>query len=262
MTQPDAWEFKYPYRPVPARVAWGMVAYGPFPYAEVYASHMAAISFASRYFATRFVDGQALIRTVGSSDRMYTHSAENRLVEEFLESDATHLFMTEMDVVLPIDTLPALLQLDKPIASGLYFLRNGRGQPCLYVKGITPGMNPFPHVPVSLFPQSEPFKLGDRGGCPGLGCVLIRREVFEKIERPWFDLKEYNPRTAEGYGSDMYFYTKVRDAGFEVWVDPRIRCGHMDYTHVGFDDHLKRLKDDPEYGKHGFILAPTEALGG
>lgn len=244
----DALEFKYPYLPSPAKVAWGMVAYGPFPYAPVYASHMCAVAFASRYFATKFINGDSLVRSVGSTDRMYTHSAENLVAKEFLESDCTHLFMTEMDMVLPIDIIPALLALDKPVASGLYFLRGGKGEPCLYVKTITPPDNPYPHTPVRIFPHEEPFKLGKKGGCPGLGCVLIRREVFEKIEYPYFDLKE------NGYGSDMYFYTKVRDAGFEVWVDPRMRCGHMDYTEVNFEDHLKRLKEDPEYGGKGFIL--------
>jgi hypothetical protein len=217
---------------------------------------MCAIAFASRYFATRFLDGPSLVRTVGSSDRTYTHTAENTTVREFLKTDATHLFMTEMDMVLPIDIIPGLLALDAPVASGLYFLRGGNGQPCLYVKTpLCPPTNPYPHTPVSLFPLDTPFKLGTRGGCPGLGCVLIRREVFEAIEEPWFDLKERNNKTMEGYGSDLYFFTKVRDAGFEVWVDPRMRAGHMDYVHVGFEDHLKRLKEDSEYGKRGFILS-------
>lgn len=251
----------YPYKGCPeVRLAWAMVAYGPFPFAEVYASHLCAIAFASRYFAVHFLNGESLIRTVGSSDRMYTHSAENAVAREFLNSDATHLFMTEMDLVLPIDTIPALLQVDRPIVSGLYFLRGGRGQPCLYAKGLTPGRNPFPHTPVSVFPTERPFKLGRLGGCPGLGCVLLRREVFEAIEEPWFDLKERQPKTEEGYGSDMYFFTKVRDAGFEVWVDPRIRCGHMDYVSVGFDDYLTRLKDDKSYGRSGFVIGVPDDL--
>ena len=248
--------YQYPYKPKPdVRVAWGMVAYGPFPYADVYASHMAAIAFASRWFATQFINGESVIRTVGSTDRMYTHTAENVIVREFLETDATHLFMTEMDMVLPIDTIPALLQLDKPVASGLYFLRGGKGQPCLYVKTpLAPANNPYPHTPVSVFPLDKPFKLGKKGGCPGLGCVLIAREVFEAIEPPWFDLRERREKTGEGYGSDMYFYTKVGQAGYEVWVDPRIVCDHMDYVSVNVRDHLQRLQNDKEYGERGFIL--------
>jgi hypothetical protein len=268
MTQPGRSDIEqavrqWPYAPQPnVRLAWGMVAYGPFPFAEVYASHLCAIAFASRYFAVHFINGDSLVRAVGSTDRMYTHAAESAVGREFLASDATHLFMCEMDVVLPIDTIPALLQVDKPIVSGLYFLRGGRGQPCLYVKSVTPPGNPYPHTPVSLFPTDRPFKLGKKGGCPGLGCVLIRREVFEALEEPYFDLRERNPKTGEGAGSDMWFFTKVRDAGFEVWVEPRVRCGHLDYVTVGFEDYVKRLQDDPQYAQHGYILAPDEAVHG
>jgi hypothetical protein len=244
----------------PPRIVWGMTAYGPFPYAPVYTSHMLAISYASRYYATGFLDGSAGMLSVYSTDRMYTHSAENLLVERFLkETDGTHLFLTEMDMVLPLDTIPKLARLEKPIASGLYFLRNGEGQACLYVPApVTPALSKYPHTPVGIFPQDTPFRLGKKGGCCGLGCVLISREVLEAIPYPWFDLKEKNPQTGEGYGSDMYFYTKVREAGFEVWIDPTVRCGHMDYTTVDFDDHLKLLREKPEDLTKRFIIATPD----
>ena len=241
----------------PPRIVWAMVAYGPFPFAPVYTSHMRAIAYASRYFATSFLDGSAGILSAYSTDRMYTHSAENFVVKRFLDetTDGTHIFMCEMDVVIPLDTIPKLIALDKPIASGLYFLRGGEGQPCLYAPApVTPALSRFPHSPVKLFPTETPFKLAKAGGCAGLGCVLIRRDVFEAIEPPWFDLKEKNDKTGEGYGSDMYFYTKVRDAGFEVWVDPTVRCGHMDYVTADFDDYLKRQREKPEDNRRGFVV--------
>jgi hypothetical protein len=232
----------------PVKVVWGMVAYGPFPFAPVYRSHMRAIAYASRHFATEFVEGSK-IAGVGSSDRAYTHSAENAVVRDFLAiEDATHLFMTEMDMVLPDDILPKLLALDKPVASGIYFLRNGYGQPCLYKKVFINKQNPYPHTPVSIFPMDRPFCIDPKGGgCPGVGAVLIRREVFEAIEPPWFDLKE------NAYGSDMYFFTKVGEKKFQVWVDPRVRCGHMDYVEWDFEDYVNRLAaNEPKL--EGYIL--------
>ena len=236
------------------RIVWGMVAYGPYPYSDVYMSHMRAIAYASRHCETTMIESS--ICGVGATDRMYTHSAENRIVQDFLSiENATHLFMTEMDMVLPHDTLIKLMRLNQPIASGLYFIREGDGQPCLYAKAMTPPGNPYPHTPVTAFPTETPFKLGTRGGCPGLGCVLIRRDVFEKhVEYPWFDLKESN------YGSDMYFYTKVRDAGLEVWVDPTIRCGHMDYRVYSYEDYVDRVKREPEFRGRGFIISTDESV--
>lgn len=240
----------------PVKVVWAMVAYGPFPYAPVYTSHMRAIAYASRYFATQFVDGSC-VRGAGSSDRAYTHAAENQVVQDFLDiPDATHIFMTEMDMILPDDILTKLVALDVDAASGVYFLRNGNGQPCLYKKTVTPASNPYPYSPVSLFPTTQPFRLN---GCPGLGCVLIKRHVFERMERPWFDLKERNPRTGEGYGSDMYFWTNFRRAGFDVWVDPTADCCQIDYQIVGIADYYRRLREDPDFARQGYIIGAADA---
>ena len=226
-----------------AKVCWVMPTYGPI-FSPVYSSHLLAIAYASRTMEVGEIAG------VGATDRMYTHSAENFLVRGFLsEPSWTHLFMTESDMLLPKATLPKLLALDKPIAAGLYFLRGGNGQPCLYYKTLTPADNPYPHAPVTAFPTERPFLLQPGGGgCPGLGCVLIRREVFEAIEFPWFDLKESN------YGSDMYFYTKVRQAKIEVWIDPTVRCDQIDYTIASFADYEKRLKEQPEYPSTGVVV--------
>ena len=216
-------------------IAWGMTNYGPI-YSPVYDTHMRAIAHASR---TLTVQHMGKIGGVGASDRMYVHSASNRLVEDFLAIEgATHLFWTESDMLLPDDTIVRLLEVDKPIVSGVYFLRNGQGQPCLYKKAVRLKDNPYPFSPVTLFPQDEPFQLN---GCCGMGCALIKREVFETLDRPWFDLKE------NMYGQDIYFYTKVYDAGIEVWVHPQVRCPQMDHCVVGWDDYAERLANDPKY---------------
>lgn len=230
-----------------AKIMWGMVAYGPFPFAPVYASHLRAIAWASRYFAVDLA-GDVEISGAGSTDRTYTHSAENHVAQELLDSDATHLFMTEMDMVLPKHALPTLLELDKPVVSGVYFLRGSNGQPCLYKKVLTPPDNPYVHSPVHVFPTTGPFRID----CPGLGCVLIQREVFERVPTPWFDL------SAQKYGSDMYFYTKVKQAGIEVWAHPGVYCDQMDYTRIGYRDYVKRMNSDPDFAKTGFIIGMDE----
>lgn len=239
----------------PIKVVWAMVSYGAMPFPAVYASHIRVVAYASRHFTVVGPEGSK-IAGVGATDRTYTHQAENQVALDFLAiEDATHIMMVEQDMILPDDALVKLAALDKPIASGLYFLRNGRGQPCLYIKTFTPADNPYPHAPVTAFPTDRPFQMDPRGGgCVGLGCVLIKREVFEKVPEPWFDLK------AKGYGSDMFFATKVRQAGIPVWVDPTVRCDQIDYVVVGFDDYLKRIQEDPGFQASGAIVAAPEVL--
>src|SRR2546427_7576184 len=228
-----------------ANIAFGSTGYGPL-WAPAVSSWLAMLAYTARQLEVRFI-GQ--IAGAGVTDRTYTHSAENKLVEDFISiPDATHLFLTEMDMILPKETILTLLEVDKPVVSGIYFLPNGNGQPCLYQKTVTPADNPYPHTPVSIFPTDAPFRVD----CPGLGCVLIKREVFGKIAMPYFDLKEYK------YGSDMYFYTNAKTAGIEVWAHPKVLCWQIDYTVVGPEDYYRKLKDDPNFGKQGFIIGATQ----
>lgn len=229
------------------KVAWGMTAYGPI-WQPVYQSHLRAMGYASRHLQ---VERLGDIAGAGCTDRMYTHSAENQLVEEFLNiPDATHLFFTEMDMILPDETIPRLLDVDKPIVSGVYFLRNGRGQPCIYKQLMTYRDNQYAMSPVSIFPTDTPFK----ADCFGLGCVLFRREVFEQMDPPWFDLK------ADHYGSDMYFYTKWKKMGGEVWGTPKVVPDQIDYTVVGYADYKERMEHDPSFAGSGVLIAPPEVI--
>lgn len=222
-----------------AKVAWALVNYGPI-YSPVYTSHLSAAAHAARELGA-----------IMATDRCYTSSAENAVAGHLLASDCTHILMLESDMLLPTDALTRLLQLDTDIVSGLYFLRNGDGQPCLYKRMVTPAgtEKSYAMSPLSVFPTDRPFKLN---GCPGLGCVLMKRQVFERVPSPWFDLKE------KGYGSDLYFYTKCRDAGVEVWVDPRVRCGQIDYKIWDYSDYEQRLLDDPTFPVSGSILGTID----
>jgi len=238
------------------RVMFASTAYGPLwkPAAE---SWLAVVGHTSRFFETHpeWPFSPADLSGAAITDRMYTHSAENAVVNAFLQAEPKldYLFMTEMDMILPHNTIVKLMELDKPVAAGIYFLRGGKGQPCLYTKAFFTKDNPYVHSPVSMFPFDTPFPLDKHGhgGCPGLGCVLFKREVFEKVQWPWFDLKEGK------FGSDMFFYTKVRDAGIDVWIDPTVRAYQIDYSVEGFDTYEKRLKDDPDFTKSGVIIGDT-----
>ena len=226
-------------------VVFASTAYGPL-WAPAVSSWLRAVGYASRHFT---VSHLGLLGGVGVSDRQYTHASQNALAKDFLDDERfTHLFFTEMDMILPPDAIVKLLELDKPIAAGIYFLRHGNGQPCLFQKILTSKENPWVHSPVTGFPLTEPFRVDN----PGLGCVLFKREVFAKLEEPYFDL------AAKKYGSDMYFYSKVKWAGVECWAHPGVMCDQIDYKVEQFADYLKRMKEDPKYVGSGVILGTTE----
>lgn len=149
----------------------------------------------------------------------------NRCVALFLEQPAyDYILFVDDDTVVPVDAIPKLLALDKPVAIGV--------QP-LYFSGIFVANVKLPDDPVNgPYPwpdwitwrrPSEPF----RAGYCGLGCTLIRRDVLEKIGHPWF-VEEYGNVWGEGnVTEDTYFCQKVAAAGYEIWCDPTVVCGHL-----------------------------------
>lgn len=60
----------------------------------------------------------------------------------------------------------------------------------------------------------------------GCGFCLIRYGVIEKIEFPWFKPIDYGNPMAGYMGEDMSFFTRIRQAGVELWVHPLVRIGH------------------------------------
>lgn len=233
-------------------VAFASTGYGPL-WAPAVSSWLRVVGYTARYFAVEQV-GQ--IGGAGVTDRQYTHSAENRLVREMLKEEKfTHIFMTESDMILPHDAIVKLLALDKDMASGVYFLRadeqEASGQPCLYKRPwLTEEEKKsrvdaeFLHSPVRIFPTDDPFQID----CAGLGCILIKRDVFSRVPEPWFDLK------ADSYGSDFYFAKKAKDAGVELWIEPTVLCEQIDYYYTSIRDWKWRLENDPNFIKTGFIV--------
>ena len=245
-------------------VAFASTNYGPL-WAPVVETWLQVVGYTARYFNCEHI---GKVGGIGITDRMYTHTAENSLIQDMMEHDFTHIFLTECDMVLPHDCIVKLAELDKDMASGVYFLRaarpEARGQPCLYKKAAAIPIQEaesvlakYYHTPVSLFPQKEPFRVD----CSGLGCVLIKRKVFETVPYPWFDLKAGDKKQGVvGYGSDIFFYTNARLAGFELWVDPTVQCGQIDYYQTSISDYQWQLDTNPKFAGAGYVIGidPTQ----
>jgi len=211
-------------------LAWVMPVYGNI-HRLVYESHMAAMGSLAKNGVV------AVPRFVCVTNKMGLAAASNAIVRAVLEMGVDYVFWTEMDMLLPsfgpITLLEHAIKYDIDVLSGVYFLR-GNGQPCLYKK-VLDVPNPYAHTPMLTFPDHSIFEVG----CPGVGCVLFKTSIFNKLKEPWWDDQEGQ------CGQDMYFYTKLREAGVKVYADSSVICGQIDEDEPriwGEDDYKEWLK--------------------
>ncbi len=161
--------------------------------------------------------------------------ARNMIVDK-LEKD--WLFLMDSDQTFQPDTLERLLSWDLPIVSGLYFKSPGKPVPHAYSYAWQEGGHLYSALigQVGKYLQQHKEALAKAGPAVTLpckreelieadgvggGCLLIHRRVFNALEKPYF---ECNAGTF--FGEDFYFCRKVRAAGFKIYVDPGVICGH------------------------------------
>jgi hypothetical protein len=213
--------------------------YGPI-HRRVYESHLAAVGSLAKNGI--ICEPKSIIVT----GKMGLASASNEIVRGLLATKPDYAMWVEQDMILPANSIVNLLEhamkYDLDVLSGVYFLR-GSGQPCLFRK-LKTGANKYAHAQVTTFPKNSIFELK---GTPGVGCVLFKTSIFEKLQEPWWDDQE------GACGQDIYFYTHLLEAGVKVWVDSSVICDQIDddepkvWSTKDYDEWLKT------HGGGGFI---------
>ncbi|MGR3292491.1 MAG: hypothetical protein ACUZ9M_00580 [Candidatus Scalindua sp.] len=132
----------------------------------------------------------------------------------------THILFVDYDVLPRSNTLTRLLEHDKDIISGIY--------PTIQKFELTWCLSrtkPFELMEIKDLP-SNPFKV--HTACNGM--MLVKMDVFDKLEWPyWKTLFAKDIKTGKNVktGADIYFFEKAKAAGYDIWVDPKIKCSHF-----------------------------------
>lgn len=145
----------------------------------------------------------------------YKNSALNLAVNAAKKHGATHFMSIDNDMVFPPDGINHLLAQDKDIIGANY---NERRFPLRATIKIANSNGQLVAGDVSEYVDTFPVH------SLGLGFVLIKMSVFDKIEKPWFNspLDDKDNFTTE----DFYFFDKCQKAGIEVYCDPKIVVKH------------------------------------
>lgn len=150
--------------------------------------------------------------------------ARNAVVAQFLTSKCSHLLMVDDDVVVPPEAITRLVAVGGDITLGCY------GS----VKTFGDGTTGFYVVVLRLGGGAEDVYRSWPAGVEevaggGAGCMLVARPVLELVPYPWFRFQGLHvPGTGNivTVGEDVDFCQRARAAGFRVWADGGVRCGH------------------------------------
>lgn len=163
--------------------------------------------------------------------------ARNEIVERFLATDAEWLLQIDTDMKwAPQDVLDLLKTADRrhrPVVGALCFKLQGMNEdygailiPTLYRKDEHGETRPV-----------LTYKGVERVDATGAAFLLIHRDVLTKMGGNWFS---HHPEQ-ETASEDWAFSLRLRDAGFPLHVDTRIRIGHEKAVVFGEPEYRRTM---------------------
>ena len=177
---------------------------------------------------------------------MPVDEARNYIVDN---SSDEYIFFLDSDVLPPADTLEKLMAHKKDVVTGLYFQRNPPFYPHIYKKSEAPGL----YDSMTFYDERKNEK-GERQflievDSAGMGCALIKREVFDKIgtvdendPKPWFKFTTgWTKQTRES--EDHFFFRRCREEGIKIFADTSVVCGHVSEDFITERHWLEMRKD-------------------
>ena len=136
----------------------------------------------------------------------------NTIVQKFLATDCDYLMMIDSDIVPPMNILN-LIDFQKDIVTPLMFVKQKGMLIPLFLKRNKDGIYDADDYLTKTGLQEV--------DAVGTGCIVIRREVIEKIKHPFENV--YDEDGIKTLGNDYYFCQRAKKLGFKVWV-------HLDYV--------------------------------
>jgi hypothetical protein len=160
-------------------------------------------------------------------------NARNTIVAEFLKpenSHLTHLWFIDNDTIPPAHALQALLKADAPVVVGVTptqkydHLGRVRKVPMVFVEDV-PNREDATEADYGIVPTYNNHGV-HQIDLSGASCMLIRRDVLEQMEPPWFK-NEFDEQGFRTRGEDLYFCKKLQNMGIPLYANFDVQCTHV-----------------------------------
>lgn len=151
--------------------------------------------------------------------------SRNSAIQLFLgNKQYSHIFFLDSDTEPPLDVIDRMLELDEPLVTGLY--------PVLMQTGVKWAILNYVDEAYRFAAQVD-----DYCDAAGAGCLMIRRDLFDKIAWPWF--LWVNREDGTQMGEDIHFFDKCCEAGYRTRVAKDVVCSH--YKEIDLRQFMKGI---------------------
>lgn len=157
--------------------------------------------------------------------------ARNLIAYDFMKSDCQHLLFIDSDMTFEPESVLRLMawNQDRAIVAGAY---EARKEGKIYILTLDGG--PQGQIIMDQYGLVKAQRVAT-------GFMMIHKRVFEGLAAAhpeWYHQDHSSPAklysffdfltTPDGYmGEDFLFCKRAAEAGFDIWIDPTIKLGHM-----------------------------------
>lgn len=162
-------------------------------------------------------------------------NARNKAVKEFLEDYYDYFMHIDDNIIPPPNALREMLEADKDIIAPL----------CFTMKQDDEGFW-FPLIVAHRYNKDgkyEPYygKGIEETDIVTGGCHLVKREVMEKLERPYYFT--YHKNGLVEYSEDFVFSQQCQKLGYKMFTHYGLHCRHIKLVDIkDINDFLVRYK--------------------
>lgn len=181
---------------------------------------------------TRFIEWKKkYIVTILIDTVMPIDLSRNNVVDAAKQQNCDYLFFIDSDVLIEQGQLERLLSYEKDAITGVYYQK----------------MPPYVPLPRRLVAESLYTPIEFEGNDiveidgTGMGCFLIKMDIFDKIHYPWFEFKYHKKDGKWGQLSeDLYLCQKIQSIGTKIYCDPTVECTHIGMSLTPEFSHIYR----------------------
>lgn len=188
---------------------------------------------------------------------MEVGEARNVFADHATANECKYIFFWDEDVACPPHSIPELVYKmehhpEAAIIGGVYCLKREPAEPLLF-RGNGNG-------PYWNWKAGEFFEVSGIG----MGCTLVRVEVFKDLKKPWFKTEFNYERMLDGqagletWTEDLWFCQRVTDTGkWKIYADTSILCTHYD---MNFPCKAYNLPPDSKPVQHMRVVGKKKIL--